>query len=56
MNEMQERMCSFMGGGILNILVIPTSQIIEVFILGFVGGLAGIFARELFFFIKSKIW
>ena len=52
---MQERICSVCGGGLLNIIVMPWEQMIEVFILGFVGGLAGIFARELFFFIKSKI-
>ena len=53
---MNERLCSFCGGGLLNILVIPTSQIIEVFVLGFIGGLAGIIAREIYSFIKSKLW
>lgn len=56
MNTIQERTCSFCGGGLLNIAVIPTDQILEIFILGFVGGLAGIIAREIYSFIKSKLW
>tara|TARA_R100000664_G_scaffold23184_1_gene32767 strand:- start:819 stop:980 length:162 start_codon:yes stop_codon:yes gene_type:complete len=50
-----DRACSFCGGGLLNILVIPWEQMGEVFFLGFVGGLAGIIAREVFTFIKNKI-
>ena len=56
MNGMQERTCSFCGGGLLNIAVIPTDQILEIFVLGFIGGLAGIIAREIYSFIKSKLW
>ena len=52
---MQERICSFCGGGLLNIVVMPWEQMIEVFLLGFVGGLAGIIAREVYSYIK-KIW
>lgn len=54
-NKMQERMCSFCGGGLLNIMIIPWDQMGEVFLLGFIGGLAGIMAREVFSFIKNKL-
>tara|TARA_R110002020_G_scaffold183360_8_gene379671 strand:- start:1903 stop:2079 length:177 start_codon:yes stop_codon:yes gene_type:complete len=52
---MQERLCSFCGGGILNIIIMPYDQMLEIIAIGFLGGLSGIVARELYTGVKSLI-
>ena len=55
MENLNERCCGFLGGGLLNVLIVPTTQLIDTFILGLVGGLAGLLAREIVNYIKNKL-
>ena len=39
---MNDKFCSFCGGGLLNILVIPASEAFDMLLLGVIGGAAGL--------------
>ena len=39
---MSDKICSICGGGLLNILMIPSSEALDVLILGIIGGGAGL--------------
>jgi hypothetical protein len=57
---MNDKICSVCGGGLLNIMVIPASEAIDIVLIGILGGAAGYFGnwlvRTIINYIKGKLW
>ena len=52
---MSAKICSICGGGLLNILMIPSSEALDVLILGIIGGGAGLIGNLIIRGIISAI-
>ena len=56
MENIQDRAIGFMGGNIITTLttLITGAEVAKVLILGLIGGLAGMLAKDIYKYIKSK--
>ena len=52
---MSDKICSICGGGLFNILMIPSSEALDVLILGIIGGGAGLIGNLIIRGIISAI-
>jgi hypothetical protein len=57
---MNDKICSVCGGGLLNIMVIPASEAIDIVLIGILGGAAGYLGnwlvRTIINYINGKLW
>jgi uncharacterized membrane protein YeaQ/YmgE (transglycosylase-associated protein family) len=57
MENIQDRALGFMGGGFISTITtaITGAEVAKVLILGLIGGLAGMLAKDIYKYLKSKI-
>lgn len=57
MENIQDRIVGFMGGGFISTIttVITGAEVAKVVILGLIGGLAGMLAKDIYNYLKIKI-
>jgi|15BtaG_2_1085339.scaffolds.fasta_scaffold60098_1 CDP-diglyceride synthetase len=57
MENVQDRLVGFMGGNIITTLttIITGAEVAKVLILGLIGGLAGMLAKDIYNYLKRKI-
>ena len=57
MENIQDRALGFMSGGFISTITtaITGAEVAKVLILGLIGGLAGMLAKDIYKYIKSKI-
>jgi len=57
MEDIHDRAIGFLGGGFISTITtaITGAEVVKVLALGLIGGLAGMLAKDIYKYIKSKI-
>ena len=57
MENIQDRALGFFGGGFISTITtaITGAEVIKVVVLGIIGGLAGMLAKDIYKYLKNKI-
>jgi len=56
MEDIHDRAIGFLGGGFISTITmaITGAEVVKVLVLGLIGGLAGMLAKDIYKYIKSK--
>ena len=58
MEDIQDRAIGFMGGNAMTMFsgIVTGAEVGKVIILGLIGGLIGMLGKDIYKFIKNKLW